>query len=39
MVVYVGGQRRYRAQMSIDKGAVPIWELAQITTSNGGNAA
>ena len=39
MVSYVGGQRRYRAQVNNDGGTVPIWELVQITTSNGGNAA
>ena len=38
-VAYVGGLRRYRAQVNNDGGAVPIWELVQITTSNGGNAA
>jgi hypothetical protein len=27
-VVYVGGLRRYRAQVNNDNGAVPIWELA-----------
>jgi len=35
-VAYVGGLRRYRAQVNNDGGAVPIWELVQITTSNGG---
>jgi len=28
-VTYMGGRRRYRAQVNIDNGAVPIWELAQ----------
>ena len=28
-VTYVGGLRRYRAQVNNDGGAVPIWELAQ----------
>ena len=27
-VIYVGGLRRYRAQVNNDGGAVPIWELA-----------
>ena len=35
-VVCVGGQRRYRAQVNNDNGAVLIWELVQITTANGG---
>ena len=29
-VTYVGGQRRYRAQVNNDNGAVPIWELAAV---------
>ena len=36
---YVGGQRRYRAQVNNDGGAVPIWELAQNTPPSGGFAA
>ena len=36
---YVGGQRRYRAIINNDGGAVPIWELAQNNPSNGGEAA
>ena len=28
-VTYVGGLRRYRAQVNNDGGAVPIWDLAQ----------
>jgi hypothetical protein len=39
MVVYASGQRRYRAQVNNDGGAVLIWELAQDNPSNGGNAA
>ena len=38
-VAYVGGLRRYRAQVNNDGGAVPIWELAQGNPSNGGEAA
>ena len=38
-VVYVGGLRRYRAQVNNDGGAIPIWELAQDNPSNGGEAA
>ncbi len=37
-VAYVGGQRRYRAQVN-DGGAVPIWELAQDNPSSGDGAA
>ncbi len=29
VVAYVGGLRRYRAQVNNDNGAVPIWELAE----------
>ena len=38
-VAYVGGLRRYRAQVNNDNGAVPIWELARGNPSNGGDAA
>ncbi len=38
-VAYVGGLRRYRAQVNNDNGAVPIWESAQSNPSNGGDAA
>ena len=38
-VTYVGGLRRYRAQVNNDNGAVPIWELAQNNPSNGDEAA
>jgi len=38
-MTYVGGLRRYRAQVNNDGGAVLIWELAQDTPSNGDNAA
>ncbi|MEE8453163.1 MAG: hypothetical protein V3R90_00095 [Limibaculum sp.] len=38
-VVYAGGMRRYRVNVNNDGRAVPIWELVQITTSNGGSAA
>ncbi len=38
-VAYVGGLRRYRAQVNNDNGAVPIWELAQGNPQNGGDAA
>ena len=37
-VTYVGGLRRYRAQVNNDGGAVPIWELAQDSPANGGDA-
>ena len=38
-MTYVGGLRRYRAQVNNDGGAVPIWELAQSNQTDGGNAA
>ncbi len=38
-VTYVGGLRRYRAQVNNDNGAVLIWELAQDNQTDGGNAA
>ena len=38
-VVYVGGLRRYRANVNNDNGATVLWELAQSTPPNGGNAA
>ena len=38
-VAYVGSLRRCRAQVNNDKGAVPIWELAQGNPPNGGDAA
>ena len=38
-VAYIGGLRRYRAQVNNDNGAVPIWELAQGNPPNGGDAA
>ncbi len=38
-MTYVGGLRRYRAQVNNDGGAVPIWELAQNNQTDGGNAA
>ncbi len=37
-VAYVGGLRRYRAQVNNDGGAVPIWEMAQNNLSTGSNA-
>ncbi len=37
-VTYVGGLRRYRAQVNNDGGAVPIWEMAQSNPSNEGAA-
>ena len=36
-VTYVGGLRRYRAQVNNDGGAVLIWDLAQDNPSNGGH--
>jgi hypothetical protein len=33
-VTYVGGLRRYRAQVNNDGGAVPIWELTDSQTEN-----
>ena len=39
VVAYVGGLRRYRAQVNNDGGAVPIWELAHDDPTNEGNAA
>ena len=39
-MVYVGGLRRYRAQVNNDRGAIPIWDLAQNNPPvNGGNTA
>jgi hypothetical protein len=38
-VVYVGGLRRHRSTVNNDGGAVPIWELAQNSQTDGGNAA
>ena len=38
-VTYVGGLRRYRAQVNNDGGAVLIWEMAQGNASSGGEAA
>ncbi len=36
-VVYVGGQRLYRVQVKNDRGAIPIWDLAQDNPPNGGH--
>ena len=33
-VAYVGGLRRYRAQVNNDGGAVPVWELGQDNPTN-----
>ena len=39
-VTYIGGQRRFKARVNNDNGAVPIWELAAGSNpSNGGYAA
>jgi hypothetical protein len=38
-VAYIGGLRRFKAQVNNDGGAVPIWELEQNNPSNEGNAA
>ncbi len=38
-MVYVGGLRRYRAQVNNDGGATLIWGLAQDNPSSGGDAA
>ena len=37
-MTYVGGLRRYRAQVNNDGGAVLIWELGQNNQPNGGSA-
>ncbi len=38
-VAYVGGLRRYRAIINNDGGAVPIWDLAADSQTDGGSAA
>ncbi len=38
-VAYVGGLRRYRAQVNNDGGAVPIWDLTQDSNSENGDDA
>jgi len=38
-VAYVGGLRRYRAQVNNDSGAVLIWVLAANNRADGGDAA
>ena len=39
VATYIGGLRRFKAQVNNDGGAVPIWELEQNNPSNEGNAA